>query len=141
MAGLRTDILLMTGHHDPSPQDFEMLARQAFTRIPAPFSDFLHDIVVRIEDFADAETLDALGIDNAWGLSGLYHGRPLDERSIWSSGDMPPVITLYRMPLIAEWRQTGVRLDALIAHVVIHEVGHHFGLSDDDMAALERDAE
>lgn len=130
----------------PDPQDppdrqiFEAMAYAAFARIPEPFAQHLSGIVVKVEDFADGETLDALGIDNAWGLSGLYHGQPMDKQSVWSFGDMPPVITLYRMPLIAEWRATGVRLDDLVAHVVIHEVGHHFGLSDDDMEALEQQA-
>lgn len=121
----------------PGPEVFERLARAAFTRIPPPFSDHLADIVIRIEEFADEETLEAVGIDDAWHLSGLYHGRPLDEQSVWSSGDMPPVITLYRQPLLAEWSETGVDLEALVTHVVVHEVGHHFGLSDDDMHAIE----
>ena len=119
---------------------FEAMAHKAFAGIPEPFAGFLHDIVVRVEDFADEETLDAMGLESKWGLSGLYHGRPLDEQSSWSSGELPPVITLYRMPLLAEWRETGVELEDLVRHVVIHEVGHHFGLSDEDMAELERQA-
>lgn len=118
----------------------EAMAHKAFARIPAPFSEHLRDIVVRVEDFADEETLEALGIEDRWGLTGLYHGRPMDEQSIWSSGDLPPVITLYRMPLLGEWQATGVDLEALVSHVVIHEVGHHFGLSDDEMAAIEGEA-
>ena len=97
-------------------------------------------ITVRIEDFADNKTLDALGIENEWNLSGLYHGSPLDKQSVWSSGDLPPIITLYRMPLLREWHETGVKLEELVRHIVIHEVGHHFGLSDEEMAALERQA-
>jgi predicted Zn-dependent protease with MMP-like domain len=124
--------------HRHGPHAFEMMAHKAFALIPEPFAGYLRDIIVRVKDFADDETLDALGIENEWGLSGLYHGRPVGEQSIWSSGDLPPVITLYRMPLLAEWRQTGVKLEDLVAHVVIHEVGHHFGLSDAEMAALER---
>lgn len=128
----------MTGLGDPGVREFEAMAHAAFRRIPAPFAAHMGDIVVRIEEFADAETLEALGIEDRWNLSGLYHGRPLDERSIWSSGDLPPMITLYRMPLLREWRETGVRLEDLVAHVVIHEVGHHFGLSDEEMHALEQ---
>ena len=116
------------------------MAHAAFRAIPEPFAVHLRGIAVRIEDFADVETLKAVGIESEWNLSGLYHGRPLDEQSSWSSGELPPVITLYRIPLLAEWRQTGVDLADLVRHVVIHEVGHHFGLSDEDMDALERQA-
>lgn len=122
----------------PGPEDFEALAKAAFARIPEPFARHLDGIMVRVEEFADEETLDALGIEDAWELSGLYHGRPMDEESIWTSGELPPVITLYRQPLLAEWAETGVELEALVTHVVIHEVGHHFGLSDDQMDAIER---
>jgi predicted Zn-dependent protease with MMP-like domain len=132
----------MIRQHDPTPgpAEFEAMAYAAFRAIPEPFSGYLGGITVRIEDFADNETLDALGIENKWNLSGLYHGSPLDKQSVWSSGELPPVITLYRMPLLAEWRQTGVDLVDLVRHVVIHEAGHHFGLSDEEMAALERQA-
>jgi predicted Zn-dependent protease with MMP-like domain len=116
---------------------FERLAREALDRLPAPFRDHLVDIVIRIEEFADDETLDATAIDDAWDLTGLYHGRPLSEQSVWETGDMPPMITLYRAPLLAEMRETGVALEDLVNHVVIHEIGHHFGLSDDDMDRLE----
>lgn len=123
--------------HAPPPAAFEQMAVEAFRRIPEPFASHLEGITVRIEEFADDETLAAVGLDDPWQLSGLYHGRPLDEQSVWSSGDMPPVITLYRQPLLAEWCETGVDLGRLVTHVVVHEVGHHFGLSDADMHALE----
>jgi predicted Zn-dependent protease with MMP-like domain len=80
-------------------------------------------------------------MDDPWGLTGLYHGRPISEQSIWSSGDLPPVISLYRQPLLEEWTETGVSLDDLVTHVVVHEVGHHFGLSDDEIYAIEDDAD
>ncbi|MBV1918878.1 MAG: metallopeptidase family protein [Sphingomonadaceae bacterium] len=124
--------------HAPHAAELEAMARAAFARIPEPFSEHLRDIIVRVEDFADQDVLDRLGIEDRWGLSGLYHGHPLGQQSIWASGDMPPVITLYRMPIIAELRQTGIGLQDLVTHVVVHEVGHHFGFSDEDMAALER---
>ena len=126
--------------YTPDTHRLEAMAHAAFARIPEPFAAHLQGIIVKVEDFADRETLDSLGLDSKWGLSGLYHGRPLDQQSIWSSGEMPPVITLYRRPLLEEAAATGVPLDRLVTHVVIHEVGHHFGLSDEDMAALERDS-
>lgn len=132
----------MTTHFTalPGAAAIEEMALRAFSRIPEPFAPHLDDLVVRIEDFAAREVLDDLGLASKWQLSGLYHGHSLDRQSIWSSGDLPSTITLYRMPILAEWRNTGVDLEALVAHVVIHEVGHHFGLSDADMAALEREA-
>lgn len=124
----------------PDAATFDYLAREATAALPEVFRDYLDGVRVRIEEFADAETLNALDMDSAWDLSGLYHGRPLDEQSVWDSGELPPVITLYRQPLLRELRETGVALKALINHVVIHEVGHHFGLSDEEMAAIESSA-
>ncbi len=125
----------------PSAAVLETMAHAAFARIPDPFRQHLGSVVVRIEEFADAEALAAVGLSDPWELSGLYHGLPMGEQSVWTSGQMPPMITLYRQPLLAEWCETGVDLQALVAHVVIHEVGHHFGLSDEDMHALEQQAD
>lgn len=94
-------------------------------------------MVIKIEEFATREQLDSVDIASRWDLTGLYEGRPIDEQSQWDSGDLPPIISLFRQPLIREWRETGVDFGALIHHVTIHEAGHHFGLSDDDMHALE----
>lgn len=121
----------------PDAAAFEALAHAALERIPAPFAQHLGDVVIRVEEFADAETLAAMDIESEWDLTGLYHGRPLTEQSQWDSGDLPPTVTLYRQPLLAEWCETGVTLAALVSHVVVHEIGHHFGLSDEDMHALE----
>lgn len=117
----------------------ERLAQAALMRLPHPFHEHVGDVVVRVEEFADPETLDALGIADRWQLTGLYHGRPLSEQSIWATGDMPPMITLYRAPLLRERHETGVTLEDLVTHVVIHEVGHHFGLSDEDMHRIENE--
>jgi predicted Zn-dependent protease with MMP-like domain len=121
----------------PDAAALEALAHAAFARIPEPFAKHLDGVRVVVEEFADEETLAALELDDAWELTGLYHGRSLDQETVWSAGEMPPVITLYRQPLLAEWCETGVNLEALVTHVVIHEVGHHFGLSDAEMHALE----
>ncbi len=124
----------------PDAAAFEALALAAFARIPEPFAGHLAGIRVTVAEFADAETLAAVGLDDPWELSGVYHGRSMDKESIWNSGEMPPVITLFRQPLLAEWCKTGVALDDLVSHVVVHEVGHHFGLSDEQMHALEAGA-
>jgi predicted Zn-dependent protease with MMP-like domain len=122
---------------DPDMATFEHLARKAMAALPLPFREYLDGIRVCVEEYADRETLDALDINDPSDLTGLYHGRPLSEQSIWVSGELPPVICLYRQPLLREWRETAVRLEDLVRHVVIHEVGHHFGLSDEEMEAIE----
>ncbi|RYD65758.1 MAG: metallopeptidase family protein [Sphingomonadales bacterium] len=124
----------------PDAATIEAMARDALARIPEPFANHLADVVLIVDEFADDETLDALGIGDAYGLTGLYHGRPVGEKSSFESGGLPDRIHLYRQPLLAEWCETGVDLGDLITHVVVHEVGHHFGLSDADMHALEDSA-
>jgi predicted Zn-dependent protease with MMP-like domain len=121
----------------PDAEAIEKLARAALTRLPEVFAKYLDDVVLRIEEFADDETLHALGIDNAFELSGLYRGRPVGVKSIDDSGAPPDMIFLYRRALLEEWVESGETLEALVTHVLVHEVGHHFGLSDDDMHALE----
>lgn len=121
----------------PDAATFDRLARQAIAALPDKFREQLDGVRIRIDEFADEETLAALGIEDAWDLTGLYHGRPVDEQSVWISGEMPAVISLYRQPLLAEWCETGVGLEELVTHVVVHEVGHHFGLSDEEMHAIE----
>jgi predicted Zn-dependent protease with MMP-like domain len=124
----------------PSADEIEAIARAALKSLPAPFSDSLGDIVLLVEDFADDDTLAAMGIEEPFDLTGLYEGVPLTERSVEQSGTLPDRIRLFRRPLLDEWASGEDTLEHLIAHVLIHEVGHHFGLSDDDMHALEESA-
>ncbi|QNE32713.1 metallopeptidase family protein [Sphingomonas sp. NBWT7] len=121
----------------PSLDAIERHARQVIERLPAALRAHLGDVVLLVEEEADVETLASLGIDHPLDLSGVYHGRPVGEKSAFDSGGMPDRIHLYRQAILAEWCETGVRLDDLVTHVTIHEIGHHFGLSDDDMHALE----
>lgn len=121
----------------PDAARIEALARAALARIPQPFAQHLAGVVLIVEDFAEDEILAEMGIDDPFELTGLYSGRPVGEKSTFDVAAMPDRIHLYRLPLLAEWVETGVGLEALITHVVVHEVGHHFGLSDDDMHALE----
>ena len=121
----------------PSADEIEALARRALNALPSPFSDSIGDIVLAVEEFADDATLDALGIDDPFALSGVYEGVPLPERSVEQSGTLPERVRLFRRPLLEEWASGENRLEQLVAHVLIHEIGHHFGLSDDDMHALE----
>lgn len=121
----------------PSADAIEAYARTVIARLPAEFRAHLGDIVLLVEEVADDETLAALDIEHPLDLTGLYHGRPLGEKSAFESGALPDRIHLYRQAILAEWCETDVRLDDLVAHVTIHEIGHHFGLSDDDMHTLE----
>lgn len=121
----------------PDAAAIEALAIAALNRLPPEFRLHLSDVVIRVQDFAEDEVLDEMGIDDPFALTGLYRGRPFGEKSSMESGALPDMIFLYRRPLLDEWIETGVSLEALVGHVLVHEVGHHFGLSDDDMHALE----
>jgi predicted Zn-dependent protease with MMP-like domain len=127
--------------HAPDAREIEGMARAALARLPDQFRAHLSDVLLRIEEFADEETLAALDIDDPFELTGLYEGVPLGEKSISESGAMPDCIRLFRGPILDEWIARGDEtLEHLVAHVLIHEVGHHFGLSDADIAALEDSA-
>jgi len=121
----------------PDADAIRAIALKTLNGLPAEFRAHLGDVVLIVEEFADEETLDALGIEHPLDLSGLYHGRPVGEKSSMESGALPDRIHLYRRAILEEWIETGVGLEELVAHVMIHEIGHHFGLSDDDMHALE----
>jgi predicted Zn-dependent protease with MMP-like domain len=125
----------------PTTAEFEATARAVLARLPEVFRRELSGVVLRIEEFASDEVLDSLGIEDPYDLTGLYEGVALTERSQWDTEGLPPVITLFRQPLLAEMEETGVGFAALVRHVVIHEAGHHFGFSDDDMHALEDSVE
>ena len=121
----------------PFADEIEAIARRTLESLPAPFSDSLGDVVLLIEDFADDATLEAMRIDDPFNLSGIYEGVPLTQRSVEQSGTLPERIRLFRRPILDEWAARDDTLEHLVAHVLIHEVGHHFGLSDEDIHALE----
>ncbi|WP_189538690.1 metallopeptidase family protein [Novosphingobium arvoryzae] len=124
----------------PSLDEIETMARAALARLPEPFAGHLDGVLLVIEDFADADTLADLGIADPFELTGLYEGIPVGEKH-HASGTMPDRIRLFRAAILDEWIARGdEQLETLVAHVLIHEVGHHFGLSDDDIEALEADA-
>ena len=122
----------------PDMRAIEDIALATLEALPAAFRGHLEDVVLIVEEFSDDETLRALGIDHPLDLTGLYHGRPLGDRSAGESGTPPDRIHLYRRAILDEWIETGVGLRDLVSHVMIHEIGHHFGLSDADMHALEQ---
>jgi predicted Zn-dependent protease with MMP-like domain len=124
----------------PDAAEIERLADAAIARLPEEFRRHLAGVVLRVEEFADEAVLAELGIEDPFELSGLYTGRAMPEQSSMLSGDLPAMIHLYRRALLDEWVESGVSLEELVAHVLIHEVGHHFGFSDDDMHRLEEEA-
>ena len=126
----------------PSLDDFARLARDAFDALPAEFRQAAGEVVFRIDDFADEQTLKDLEIEDPFELTGLYYGVDIGRREGLGPAPEPSRIFLYRRPILDEWCERGdVGLAELIAHVLIHEIGHHFGLSDEDMEALEAAAD
>tara|TARA_B100000678_G_scaffold278728_1_gene273764 strand:+ start:130 stop:531 length:402 start_codon:yes stop_codon:yes gene_type:complete len=122
--------------------EMEALGRAAIAALPDAFREQLGDVVFAVEDFADEETLRELDMESPFELTGVYEGHALTDRSIEMSGTLPTRIRLFRRPILDEWAERGDEtLEHLVKHVVIHEIGHHFGLSDDDMHALEDMAE
>ena len=121
----------------PTSDEIEEIARRTLNALPQPFAESLGDIVLLIEDFADEETLQSMAIDDPFELSGLYEGVPLTERSVDQSGTLPETVKLFRRPILDEWADGNDTLEHLVAHVLIHEIGHHFGLSDEEMHAIE----
>lgn len=125
----------------PTTEEIYGIARQTLARLPMQFRESLGDIVLLVEEVADDATAERLGLRDPMQLSGLYQGVPLNHQSVSQPSMLPERITLYRRPIVAEWQSTSFSLEQIVSHILIHEVGHHFGFSDDDMHALERDAE
>ena len=123
----------------PSIETFAAIAQSTLEALPQPFAEHAARVSVRIFDLADEETLEALAIENPYELTGLYSGVALTLDAVSAPALDPAIIWLYRLPIIDEWAARGdVTLEELVSHVLIHELGHHFGWSDDDMdAALE----
>lgn len=122
----------------PSLDDVAALAQAAFDALPEGFRRMAGDVLFRVEDFAEEAILADLGIDDPFGLTGLYSGVDIGDRSVFAPAPQPSMVFLYRRPILDEWAERGdVSLEDLVAHVLVHEIGHHFGLSDDDIEAIE----
>jgi len=127
--------------HAPSAADIESLAHATFTNLPPTFRRLCEGLVIQVVDFPDDETLDEMGAESEFDLLGLFRGRGLPHRpAVEETGALPNMIWLYRRPLLDFWCEGEDTLGAVVAHVLVHEIGHHFGLSDDDMAAIEAKA-
>lgn len=118
----------------------EALAQVAFEGLPAEVQAACGDVVIRIAEMADGETLASVGLDSPWQLLGLFQGVGRAQRGEAMSGELPNLIWLYRLPILDYAAREGERLEAVVRHVLVHEIGHHMGLSDEDMERIEREA-
>jgi acetylglutamate kinase len=125
----------------PSLDDVTALAEQAMAAIPSRLARHVADVAIAVEEMPDDETLDSLGIESGWDLTGLYHGTPLTQRSVDDVARQPDRIVLYRQPILLEWVESGEDLFRLVRNVLVHEVAHHFGFSDAAIEALEQEME
>ncbi len=123
----------------PSIAEFDALAERALADIPAPLRQHINNVGIAVEELPDDATLDEMGIESAWDLTGLYRGTPLHLRHTGEVARQPDLIILYRQPILLEWIETDEDLYRLVRNVLIHEVAHHFGFSDADIETLERD--
>jgi len=122
----------------PTAADIERLAEAAFARLPNEFRRLCEGLVIQVVDFPDEETLDEMGAQTEFDLLGLFRGRGMAHRpAVDETGTLPNMIWLYRRPLLDFWCEGDDSLGAVVAHVLVHEIGHHFGLSDNDIAAIE----
>jgi predicted Zn-dependent protease with MMP-like domain len=124
----------------PSLAEFETLAHEVFSRLPEEFRARCLDLVIRVEDYAMEEVLDEMNIPSELDLLGLFQGVGLPFQSESAPTQMPNMVWLYRVPMLLYWAEHDESLNAVITHVLVHEIGHHFGLSDDDMEEIENTA-
>lgn len=128
----------MTGNYAPTLDDIEALARDALRVIPGALRRHAQGVVIRVQDFPDEQTCRDMELESEFDLLGLYSGVSLDHEEAAGTRQDVNMIFLYRRPLLDYWCESGEELAHLVRHVMIHEIGHHFGFSDDDMEALER---
>jgi len=123
----------------PGPEDIIGLAERALAAIPAPLATHVRGIGIIVEDMPDDDLLDEMEIESPWDLTGLYRGRPMTQRGVGDIVTEPDMIFLYRQPILLEWVESGEDLYRLVRNVLIHEIAHHFGFSDADIEALEKE--
>ena len=141
MAEVTSDPLAWRATKAPSLAELEVLAGEVFRRLPKRFRDLAADVVIRVDDFPTDDVLDEMGAQTEFDLLGLFQGVGLPFRSESAAVQMPNMIWLYRRPILDYWAEHDETLGAIVKHVLVHEIGHHFGLSDADMAAIEEAAE
>jgi predicted Zn-dependent protease with MMP-like domain len=137
MADLASDPLNWQPVKAPSLAELEVLASEVFGHLPKKFRQLAAGVVIQVDDFPAEEVLDEMQAESEFDLLGLFHGTGLPFRSESALVQMPNMIWLYRRPILDYWAEHDETLGAIIRHVLVHEIGHHFGLSDDDMTAIE----
>ena len=125
----------------PTLADIDSLARAALDVLPPELKEFTEGVIVQVEEFPDDEVCAEMGLESPFDILGLYQGVSLAEKRIESSGATPDMVFLYRRPILDYWCETGADLGHVVRHVLIHEIGHHFGFSDEEMETLEVIAE
>ena len=131
----------VAGLRAPSLDDIDALAEMAYAQLPASFRRLCQSLVIQVADFPDDETLDEMNAQSEFDLLGLFRGRGIAHRgAVEETGELPNMIWLYRRPLLDYWCEGEDTLAAVVTHVLVHEIGHHFGLSDADMETIERSA-
>jgi acetylglutamate kinase len=123
----------------PTAEELAGMAEAAFAAIPAELREAVRGAAILVEELPDEETLAALGLEHPWELTGLYRGTPLTEKSVLDVASGPDTILLYREPILIEWVETGEDLFRLVRNVLIHEIAHHFGFSEEGIARLENE--
>jgi predicted Zn-dependent protease with MMP-like domain len=136
-----SDPLALRALRSPSLAEMEVIAVEALRRLPERFRRLCEGLVIQIDDFPTDEVLDTMNAESEFDLLGLFQGIGLPFQSTGQSGQMPNMIWLYRRPILDYWAEHDEALGDVIAHVLVHEIGHHFGLSDDDMEAIEAAAD
>ncbi len=136
-----SDPLAWRGAKAPSLEELQVIAEEAYRRLPQKFRTMCDGLVIQVDDFPTDQVLDELNAQTEFDLLGLFQGVGLPFRSESAPAQMPNMIWLYRRPILDYWAEHDEALGAIITHVLVHEIGHHFGLSDDDMAAIEEAAD
>jgi len=140
MADLNSGPLAWRPVKAPSLTELEVLAGEVFRHLPKRFRDLAADVVIQVDDFPSEDVLDQMQAESEFDLLGLFHGVGLPFRAESAPVQMPNMIWLYRRPILDYWAEHDETLGAIVKHVLVHEIGHHFGLSDADMAAIEQAA-
>jgi len=126
----------------PSLEEFQELADAAYASLPEEFRALCEGVVIHVEDFPDAETLDEMKCESEFDLMGLFRGRGLAQReATMMTGELPNMVWLYRRPILDYWAEHDEALGDVVTHVLVHEIGHHFGFSDEDMESIEAAAD